>query len=113
MLKKKDQVLLDTLIIAIVILNSPAKKRKGNKISFLDISISRNNNALETSIFCKPLRYSDKDATTIRKHYHSLCHWASIDNFSILGNAMNNNHLSLKKSLSIPKLKPSLNAAKE
>ena len=61
----------------------------------------------------KPLRYSDKDATTIRKHYHSLCHWASIDNFSILGNAMNNNHLSLKKSLSIPKLKPSLNAAKE
>ena len=54
MLKKKDQVLLGTLIIAIVISNSPTKKRKGNKISFLDICISRNNNALETSIFCTP-----------------------------------------------------------
>ena len=61
----------------------------------------------------KPLRYSDKDATTVRKHFHSLYHLASIDNFSLLGNAMNNNHLPLKKSLSISKFKPSLNAAKE
>ena len=61
----------------------------------------------------KPLRYSDKDATAIRKHCHSLDHLASIDNFSILGNAMNNYHLSLKESLLILKLKPSLNVAKE
>ena len=61
----------------------------------------------------KPLRYSDKDATAIRKHCHSLDHLTSIDNFSILGNAMNNYHLSLKESLLIVKLKPSLNVAKE
>ena len=30
------------------------EEEKNNKISFLDISISRNNNALETSIFRKP-----------------------------------------------------------
>ena len=61
----------------------------------------------------KPLRYSDKDATAIRKHCHSPDHLASIDNFSMLGNAMNNYHLSLKESLLILKLKPSLNVAKE
>ena len=59
----------------------------------------------------KPLRYSDKDATAIRKHCYSLDHLTSIDNFSILGNAMNNYHLSPKESLLIFKLKPSLNAA--
>ena len=41
-------------MLAIVILNSPIKKEKDTKISFLDISISRNNNALGTSIFRKP-----------------------------------------------------------
>ena len=61
----------------------------------------------------KPLRYSDKDANTIRKHCHSLDHLASIDNFSILGNAMNNYHLPLKESLLILKLKPSFNVTKE
>ena len=61
----------------------------------------------------KPLRYSDKDVTTIRKHCHSLDHLASIDNFSVLGNVMNNYHLSLKVSLLILILKPSLNVAKE
>ena len=61
----------------------------------------------------KPLRYSDKDDTAIRKHCHSLNDLASIDNFSILGNAMNNHLLSLKESLLILKLKPSLNVAKE
>ena len=35
------------------------------------------------------------------------------DNFSILGNAMNNYHLSLKESLLIFIQKPSLNVAKE
>ena len=49
----------------------------------------------------KPLRYSDKDATAIRKHCRSLDHLASIDNFSILGNAMNNYHWSLKESFLI------------
>ena len=45
----------------------------------------------------KLLRYSDKDSTAIRNHSHSLDNLASIDNFSILGNAM----------------KPSFNAARE
>ena len=54
----------------------------------------------------KPLRCSDKDATAVRKHCQQ-----PIDNFSILGNSMNNYHLSLKESLLI--LKPSLNVAKE
>ena len=61
----------------------------------------------------KPLRYSDKYVTAIRKHCHILDHLASIDKFSILGNAMNNYHLPLKESLLIFKLKPSLNVAKE
>ena len=43
---------LNTLILVIVIFT--CKEEKDNKISFLDISISRNNNALETSIFRKP-----------------------------------------------------------
>ena len=60
----------------------------------------------------KPLRYSDKDATAIRKHCHSLDDIASIDNFFILGNAMNNYHQSLKESLLVLQLKPSLNVAK-
>ena len=61
----------------------------------------------------KRLRYNDQDATAIKKHCYSLDHLASIDNFSILENAMNNCHLSLKESLLIFKLKPSLNVAKE
>ena len=60
-----------------------------------------------------PLRCSDKDATAIRKHCHSLDHLDSIDNFSILGNAMKTYHPPLKESHSIFKLKPSLNVAKE
>ena len=59
----------------------------------------------------KPLNYSDKDATTIRKHCHSLDNLASIDNFSILGNAVNNYLMSRKESPLIFKLKPSLNVA--
>ena len=43
---------LNTLILVIVIFTW--KEEKDNKISFLDISISRNNNALEASIFRKP-----------------------------------------------------------
>ena len=44
----------------------------------------------------KPLRHSDKDATAIRRHCHSLDNLASIDNFFMLGNATNYYHLSLK-----------------
>ena len=61
----------------------------------------------------KPLTYSDKDATAIRKHCHSVDILASIDSFSKLINAMNNYHLSLKEYLLIFKLKSSLNVAKE
>ena len=61
----------------------------------------------------KLLRYSDKDATAIRNDCHSLDHLASTDNFSILENAMSNYHLSLRESLLIFKLKPSLNVAKQ
>ena len=43
---------LNTLILVIVIFTW--KEEKDNKISFLDISISRNNNAREASIFRKP-----------------------------------------------------------
>ena len=46
----------------------------------------------------------NKDATAIRKHCHNLDNLANIDNFSILGNAMNNYHLSLKESFLILKL---------
>ena len=53
------------------------------------------------------------DATAIRKHCRSLDHLVSIDNFSILGNVMNNYHLPLKEFLLIFKLKPSLIVAKE
>ena len=44
---------LDPLTLAIIVLNAPVKKEKTKKISLLDISISRNNNAMETSIFHK------------------------------------------------------------
>ena len=54
--KKKDQVKkrLSYSNSCHGILNSLAKKKKNNKILFLDVSIGRNNNVLETSIFRKP-----------------------------------------------------------
>ena len=61
----------------------------------------------------KPLRYSDKDLTPIRKHCHGLDCLANIDNFSILRNAMKNCHLLLEEFLLIFELKPLLNVAKE
>ena len=67
----------------------------------------------ESNATDKPSRYSDKDGTGIRKHCHSLDHLASIDNFSILGYAMNNCHLPLKESLLLFKLQLSLNVVKE
>ena len=56
----------------------------------------------------KPLRDSDKDATAIRKHCHSLDLSASINNFYMLGNAMNKYHFSRKESHLIFELKPSV-----
>ena len=61
----------------------------------------------------KPLRYNEKDATSIRKHCHEHGHINNADNFKIMGNSINNYHLQLKESLLILKLKPLLNKAKE
>ena len=69
---------------------------------------------LGLSVFTnKALRYSDKDATAIRKHCHHQNHVNCTDNFKIMGNSVNNYFLQLKESLLILKLKPSLNVAKE
>ena len=61
----------------------------------------------------KALRYSDKDATAIRKHCHHQNHVNCTDDFKIMGNSVNNYFLQLKESLLILKLKPWLNVAKE
>ena len=69
---------------------------------------------LGTSIFTdKALIYTEKDATTIRKHCYKHQHNSRLDNFQVLGNAVKNFHLQLKESLLILKMKPSLNIAKE
>ena len=57
----------------------------------------------------KNLKYTEKDATAIRKH----CHTADTSCFSLVGNVANKYHLKLKESLLILKMKPSLNVAKE
>ena len=61
----------------------------------------------------KNLKYTEKDATAIRKHCHNHCHTADTSCFSLVGNAANKYHLKLKESLLILKMKPSLNVAKE
>ena len=61
----------------------------------------------------KNLKYTKKDATAIRKHCHNHGHTADTSCFSLVGNATNKNHLKLKESLRILKMKPSLNLAKE
>ena len=69
---------------------------------------------LGLSVFTnKALRYSDKDATAIRKHCHHQNHVSCANNFKIMRNSVNNYFLQLKESISILKLKPSLNVAKE
>ena len=46
---------------------------------------------LGLSVFTnKALRYSDKDATAIRKHCHHQNHVDCTDNFKIMGNSVNN-----------------------
>ena len=69
---------------------------------------------LGTSVFTdKALKYNENDATAIRKHCYQHQHSSCLDNFKVLGNAVNNFHLQLKESLLILKLKPSLNVASE
>ena len=74
----------------------------------------RQSEHLGLSVFTnKVLRYSDKDATAIRKHCHHQNHVNCTDNFKIMGNSVNNYFLHLKESLLILKLRSSLNVAKE
>ena len=61
----------------------------------------------------KLLKYNEKDARAISKHYHHHQHVADLLKLTILGKAINNYHLKLKESLLILKSKPSLNIAKE
>ena len=61
----------------------------------------------------KTLKYTEKDATAIRKHCHENKHCCSVDNFEIVGTAVNDFHLKLKESLLILKMKPWLNIAQE
>ena len=52
---------------------------------------------LGTSIFIdKALKYTEKDATAIRKQCYQHQHNNRLDNFQVLGNAVNNFHLQLK-----------------
>ena len=59
----------------------------------------------------KNLKYTEKDATAVRKHCHNQCHTANPSCFSLVENAGNKYHLKLKESLLILKMKPSLNVA--
>ena len=69
---------------------------------------------LGLSVFnSKALRYSNKDATAMRKHCHYQTHFNCTDNFKIMRNSVNNYFLQLKESLLILRLKSSLNVAKE
>ena len=45
----------------------------------------------------KAIKYTEKDATTIRKHCHENKHLSSMDNFEIVGTAVNDSHLKLKE----------------
>ena len=55
----------------------------------------------------------EKDATAIRKHCHQNEHHCSVDDFEILGTAVNDFHLKLKKYLVILIMKSCLNIAQE
>ena len=61
----------------------------------------------------KALKYTEKDATAIRKHCHQNEHRCSVDNLEIVRTAVNDFHLKLKKSLLVLKMKPCLNIAQE
>ena len=59
------------------------------------------------------LKYTEKDATAIRKHCHENKHRCNVDNVEIVGTVVNDFHLKLKGSLLILKVKPCLNIAEE
>ena len=61
----------------------------------------------------KNLKYTEKDATAIRKHCYNHGHTADTSCFSFAGNTVNKYHLKLKESLLILKMKPLFNVAKE
>ena len=61
----------------------------------------------------KNLKYTKKDATTIRKHCHNHCQTADTSCFSLVQNAANKYDLKSKESLLVLKMKPSPNVAKE
>ena len=47
----------------------------------------------------KNLKYTEKDATAIRKDCHNHCHTADTSCFSLVRNAANKYHLKLKEFL--------------
>ena len=61
----------------------------------------------------KARKYTQRDATAIRKHCHENKHRCSMDNFEIVGTAVNDFHLKLKESLLILKMKSCSNIAQE
>ena len=61
----------------------------------------------------KPWKYTEKDATAIRKHCHENKYRCSVDNFEIVGTAVSDFHLKLKESLLILKMNPGLNIVQE
>ena len=75
--------------------------------------MSVNMNILGINITEKNAKYTEKEATDIRKHCRNHCHLADTSCFSLVGNIGNKYHLKSKESLLILKLKPSLNVAKE
>ena len=69
---------------------------------------------IRLSVFTeKALKYTDKDATVIRKYCHQNEHGSSVDSFEIVGTAVNDFRLRLKESLLILKEKPYFNIAQE
>ena len=56
--------------------------------------------------------YTEKDATAIRKHCHQNKYCCSVNNFEIVGTAVNDFHLK-SKFLLILKMKPCLNIKQE
>ena len=57
--------------------------------------------------------YTEKDATAIRKHCHQNKYCCSVNNFEIVGTAVNDFHLKSKEILLILKMKPCLNIKQE
>ena len=61
----------------------------------------------------KALKSTEKDATAVKKYCHQNEHRCSVDNFEIVGTAVNDFHLKLKKSLLILKMNQFLNIAQK